>query len=172
MGVKKIDGDKRWRRKTNQTTILTHNLFFSRQWHAVISSRRHLALLLLLKRRPTMGPSVGRCPRRAPSNSLAFSVTNRFFLAASWDWLKTDCISGGHLYRSFHNAHHFHSIPWLLLYTGASCAEKCLIFSLIKSQYATLACPWVGVYQRTLLHSSLHHINSYGWLNPKVILVE
>ena len=57
-------------------------------------------------------------------------------LASSWDWLKTDCISRGHLYISFHNTHHFHSptLLLLLIYTGMSCAEKSLIDSSVKGQ--------------------------------------
>ena len=45
---RETDGDKRRQR---QTAILSHNFHFSRQYHAMLSSRPHIALLLLLGRR-------------------------------------------------------------------------------------------------------------------------
>ena len=57
------DGGRR-----RQTTILTHNFFFSWPYHAVLSSRPHFTLLLLLGRggalnqRPTMGRFVQHLP--------------------------------------------------------------------------------------------------------------
>ena len=49
-------------------------------------------------------------------------------LATSWDWLKTDHITCGHLHISFHNTYHFCSTTRLLLiHTGVSCIEKSLM---------------------------------------------
>ena len=86
--VRETDGERDRRR---QTAILTHN-FFSWPYHAVFSSRPHIALLLLLcrkvlKRRPV----VGRCPREATSHSLTLSMTDRITysrkLRLTQDWL-------------------------------------------------------------------------------------
>ena len=110
MWEKQMDGRKRIR-----TAISTSN-FFSWPYHAVLSSRPHLALLLLNRRefdwKPTVGCSVDCSLNRALSHSLAHSWLAKSLLAASWDWQEsllpsignsktethTACISCGHLY--------------------------------------------------------------------------
>ena len=108
--------------RQRQTAILTHN-FFSWPYKAVLSSRPHSAFLLPLDREFFYGDAVVRCP------SGVLSVTT------SWVWLKTHTDSKWlrpsrrHLNISFHNAHDFRSITWLLplIYKGVSSSEKFLI---------------------------------------------
>ena len=92
-----------------------------------------LSLGLLIQRL-----AVGRCHSRAPSHSLALSMTDRISLATSGDWLKT--VSRVYLHTSFHNTNYFLSTMWLLLciYSDASCAEKSLINGSVKGQYVII----------------------------------
>ena len=116
-----------WARQTNRdretkAAILTHN-FFSWPYHAVLFSMSHLALLLLLGQR--------------------YSTGGPMWTAANWQRLKTHTDSNwfgplrGHLHISFHKAHVFRSITWLLplIYTAESCSEKSLIDSSNNGQY-------------------------------------
>ena len=82
--VRQTDG----RGRRMETATLTHNFFFSWPYHAVLSSRLHLALLLLgwgvFNRRSV----VGHCPSGAPGDSLALPWTQ----AETDSWLTLpDC---------------------------------------------------------------------------------
>ena len=77
--------------------------------HAVLSSRPHLALLLLLGHVLIRKPAEGRCSRGAPSHKLRLPVSHMDI-----------CI------YNFLTPKHFYSTTWLplLIFTGASCAEN------------------------------------------------
>ena len=128
--LKGVNASVMWR-ETNrdggrqmQPIILTHNYFFW-PYHAVLSSRSHLALLLLLCRGIlNWRPTVGLCPSGVSSHLPALlSLT-----VSSWDWLKTEtvCISDGHLPISFHNTHTFlfNHVTAFTFFTSTSCAEN------------------------------------------------
>ena len=116
----------RWRQGDKDRHILTHN-FFSWPYHAVLSSRPHLELLLLLCHGVlNQGPTVGRC------SSGVLSVTT------SWD-SKTATDSRALLYISFRNNYTF-----LINHVTASAYfHKCILFreylidSSVKGQYVT-----------------------------------
>ena len=63
---------------------LTHNFFSSSPYHAVLSLRDHLALLLLGQTISNLRPSMGCCPSKAPSHLLALP-----WLQAETDWRLT-----------------------------------------------------------------------------------
>ena len=148
---------KRKRRKTKTAAKLTHN-FFSRPYHAVISSKSHLALPLLLRlcvlnRRPAIGP----LPIRTPSHSLALPWLTEYLLAVSWVWVKTETllISLGYLYISVHNAHTYtfnHVTASAYFHMCVLCSES-LIDGLVKGQYATALLSW--------------HVNHCGLFNAR-----
>ena len=129
-----------------QTAMLTHNFFFPQPYHAVLSSRSHLVLLLLLgrwllNRKPAVELSVGGCPSGASNHSLAHSVTERISAATA---KSTARLIASHLNISiyqFTTPTHIRSNTWLLplIYTDASCAEKSLIDGSVKGQYADVA---------------------------------
>ena len=108
-------------REIKQTAILTDNFFFSWPWHAVLSSRPHLTLLLLLSQRCSIGGNWGQLPSAGRSH----------WLQASSDSVLTDSHCHGQLHILFHNAHLCDLLP--LIYTSAS-----LIDGSVKGQYVTL----------------------------------
>ena len=114
-------------RRRRLTAILRHYFFFSLLYNAVLSSRPHLALLLLsrrlLNRRPAVGRSVGCFPCEIPRYSQAFSLTESL-LAASWDWLKTETVFIS-VICIYHFTPTFCSTTWLipLIFSGTSAAE-------------------------------------------------
>ena len=76
--ILKVCERKMDRRMRMEIAILTHKLF-SWPYHAVLSSRPHSTLLLLLVREVlNWGPAVGRCPSGAPCHSL-LSATDQIF---------------------------------------------------------------------------------------------
>ena len=89
--------------RQRQTAIWTHN-FFSWPYHAVLFSRSHLVLLLLLDR----GYSTGTL-------HVACCTSGALSVIASWHWHKThtdsNCLwpSHWHLHISFHHTHDFRS---------------------------------------------------------------
>ena len=112
-------------RSRRQTAIFTHN-FFSWPYYAMLSSRAHLALLLLgravVKRKSAMGPR----PNQG-AQPLASAVIDCISSDCKWDWLKTHSVShvGIFIYH-FIIPPHFRSTTWLLplIFTGASCEEN------------------------------------------------
>ena len=114
----------------NALQLLTHN-FSPWPYYGVLSSRPHLALLLLSQ---GLLNQRSAAPAGCPATHWHSLWLIESLLAASWDGLKTNSISLGHLHTSFHNAHDFCSTTWLLLliYAGVSCIEKYLFDSLVK----------------------------------------
>ena len=136
-GFKASVGWKRWRQmdtagEERQITILTHN-FFSWPYHAVLSSRPHLTLLLLLGRGYSTGGTLwaalyDTAPAERPATCLRPPCLTASLLAVSWYWLKSERISRGHLYISFHNAHTFplnHKTASAYLQRGIPYREIC-----------------------------------------------
>ena len=85
-------------------------------------------------------------------------------LTASWDWIKTHCISRGVLHISFHNAHTFplnHVTAFVYLRRCVLWRES-LIDGSIMGQYATslstlfFKMSTCGHFSRVLIHLSLH----------------
>ena len=114
------------RQRQRQTVILTHNNFFSRSYHAVSSSRAHLALLLLSWGTQPEA-AVGCCPSGRCKLGLTHTDSNRPRLS--------------------HNIcmHHFTMLktsdqPWdcFFLFTQMHLVQRNLIDSSVKGQYATL----------------------------------
>ena len=121
----------RWRQR--QTAILTYNLFFW-PYYTVLSSRPHLALLLLsqglLNQSLGEGHTVGCCPSGMPSHSRLW---------------KTAPISCGHLPISFHNTHSFPiNHVTACFYRCVLCRESLIDVS-VNGRYTTKAtvCMWV-----------------------------
>ena len=87
------------RERRSQTAILTHN-FLPALWDAA--------------------------PAGCPATRWCSSWLTESLLAVSWDWLKTDPISQGHLYISFHNTHTFpfnHVTASIYLHRFVLCRE-------------------------------------------------
>ena len=125
-----VVGETDWGRQ-RRIAILTRN-FFSWPYHAVLSSRHHLVLLLLNWRPCGLPPPAG-CSLwlQAGSDSrLTLTSTDSNCL---WNLIQ-------HLHISFHNAHDFRSTLWLLalIYSDASWSGKSLIDGSVKGHYATL----------------------------------
>ena len=139
-GLRQTDGQMDGERQ-RQTAILTHNYFFSWPYHTVLSSRPHLALLLLLGRGLlNWSPAVDRWLSGVASHLLAHLWLTVSLLAASWDWRKTETphISHEHLHISFYNTHTF-----LFNHVTASAYfHRCILFreslmdGSVKGQYA------------------------------------
>ena len=139
---------ERDRRTEREEYILLYWPITSWSYHAVFSSRPHLALLLLLCRSLlnwgiAVGISVRRYHQRGAQllpDAVRYSV---YLLGSSWALLKPDThtlrISRGHLHISFHNTNTFPFNP----VTAPGYFHKCvfcsqsLIDGSIKGQYAT-----------------------------------
>ena len=109
---------------------MTHNFLFSWPYHTVLSSRPHLAHLLLLGQGYFIGGSC-RPPGVLSDCKLGLTLDSHWLqLTPTLTWL---------LHVSFYNAHDFQSTMWLLplIYSGLSCSEISLIDGLVKGQYAT-----------------------------------
>ena len=106
---------------------MTHN-YFSWQYHAVLSSKPHLTLLLLLSRGHSAG---GHC---GPPLSAASLVELK--ILTDFNWLNSHvdiCI-----YHFITPTTSDQSCDCVrLIYSGESCSETSLIDSSVKDQYAT-----------------------------------
>ena len=118
-----ISSNKEWRDDTCFTKIYTSLFLWNEVKASVVWERRRLTAILTHNFLTTQWDA-------APGGHLAIHWRSPWLteslLVTSWDWLKSDCISHGHLNISFHNAHHFHSNLWLLplIYTFVSCTEN------------------------------------------------
>ena len=122
----------RWR----QTATLTYNFFFSRSYHAVLASRPHLAILLLLGWEYS---TCGILPQRGAQPLTGTLVTDRNSSACKLTLtrLPLPCISCRHQHISFHNNHTilFNNMITSTYFHRFFLSRESLIDGLVKGQY-------------------------------------
>ena len=95
MWERKTDGD----RETIETNLLTHNFFFSRPYHAMLSSRTYVVAFHEIY---SIGPCQGAgCPPPPPTAAMDLYLPTR--VRCAWHWLETHTDSDNHVGTCVYN---------------------------------------------------------------------
>ena len=155
-------------RRRIETAILMHN-FFSWSYHAVLSSKPHLALFLLGRWKLNRRPAICPWPQWGIQPLAGAPLTDRISSRRKLRLTETHfaLISHGDLHISFHNTHTFlfNQVTSSGYFHWCALCRESLIDWLVKGQYA-IWLPTPLIWSHQILFRVIPRIPLFeGWLS-------